>query len=170
MAELNNEIVGVIQGSIKVVTVQNPPKDLAKVGYILGLRVSPQHRRKGIGSRLVHHIEKWFISNEVDYAYMATEIDNAASVKLFVNKLGYVKFRTPAILVHPIDHGPFSSPSNVEIVKLKVDQAELLYRNFMSSAEFFPHDIDKILKNKLSLGTWAAYLHDGDVRPPHLNV
>ncbi|KAL2542895.1 Acyl-CoA N-acyltransferases (NAT) superfamily protein [Abeliophyllum distichum] len=162
VAELNNEIVGVIQGSIKVVTVQNPPKNLAKIGYILGLRVSPQHRRKGIGSRLVHHIEEWFISNQVDYAYMATEKDNAASVKLFVNKLGYVKFRTPAILVHPVDHRPFSGPSNVEIVKLKIDQAELLYRNFMSSTEFFPHDMDKILKNKLSLGTWVAYLHEGD--------
>ncbi|CAK9135443.1 unnamed protein product [Ilex paraguariensis] len=157
VAESNNELVGVIQGSIKVATVRKPPKDQAKVGYILGLRVSPLHRRQGIGSTLVHHLEQWFIANQVDYAYMATEKNNQASVKLFVDKLGYVNFRTPAILVHPVNSPSFQISYNIEITKLKVEQAEFLYRKFMGSTEFFPNDIDKILRNKLSLGTWVAY-------------
>ncbi|OIT00869.1 PREDICTED: probable N-acetyltransferase HLS1 [Nicotiana attenuata] len=159
VAELNNEIVGVIQGTIKVVTLHKPPKNAAKVGYMLGLRVSPLHRRKRIGSKLVRHMEDWFISNEVDYAYMATEKDNEASVKLFVNKFGYVKFRNPTILIHPAASNPssFRSPPGIEIMKLKVEQAEFLYRKVMSSMDFFPHDIDNILTNKLSLGTWVAY-------------
>lgn len=158
---MNKEIVGVIQGSIKIVTLHKPPKNVAKVGYILGLRVSPVHRRKGIGLQLVVHVEEWFNANQVDYSYMATEKTNDASVHLFVNKLGYVKFRTPTILVQPVVHksrrlSSFSN-SGIEIVKLKIEQAELLYRNYMmSSTEFFPHDIDKILRNKLSLGTWVA--------------
>lgn len=155
---MNNELVGVIQGSIKVVTFHKPPKNLAKVGYILGLRVSNFHRRKGIGSTLVRHMEEWFISNQVDYAYMATEKDNEASAKLFVHNLGYVKFRTPSILVNPVNNRSFHISSNIKIVKLKVEQAEFLYRRFMGSTEFFPHDIDKVLKNKLSLGTWVAYV------------
>ncbi|KAA8549436.1 hypothetical protein F0562_001091 [Nyssa sinensis] len=158
VAELENELVGVIQGSIKLVTIHKPPKDQARVGYILGLRVSPLHRRKGIGSSLVHHLEGWFISKHVDYAYMATEKENEASVKLFVDKLGFVKFRTPAILVYPVlNNRSFHLSSNIEIKELKIEQAEFLYRKFMGSTEFFPHDIDKVLKNKLSLGTFVAF-------------
>ncbi|KAL3530913.1 hypothetical protein ACH5RR_010235 [Cinchona calisaya] len=157
VAELNNEIIGAIQGSIKVVTLKD---HLAKVGYILGLRVASLHRRKGVALRLVHHMEEWFITHQVDYSYMATEKDNQASVKLFINKLGYIKFRTPAILVHPVNDRWLRLSSNIEIMKLKIEQAEFLYRKFMSSTEFFPHDINRILKNKLSLGTWVAYFRD----------
>lgn len=175
---MNKEIVGVIQGSIKTVTFHKPPKNLSKVGYILGLRVDPIHRRKGIGLRLVHQMEEWFNSNQVDYSYMATEKGNEASVNLFINKLGYVKFRTPAILVHP---AVMESPPRwqqqrrrsmmekkkkniIEIVKLKVEEAEFLYRNYMmNSTEFFPNDMDKILRNKLSLGTWVAYNRNNDL-------
>lgn len=166
VAELNDELVGVIQGTIKVVTFHNkPPKDLANVGYILGLRVSPHHRKKGIGLKLVRHLEEWFIANQVEYAYMATEKDNEASVNLFVNKLNYIKFRTPAILVHPVNTRSFKISPAIDIVKLKEEEAELLYRRFMSSNEFFPRDIDKVLKNKLSLGTWVAYIRGQGVSP-----
>ncbi|KAL6204389.1 PREDICTED: probable N-acetyltransferase HLS1 [Fragaria vesca subsp. vesca] len=163
VAELDNQLVGVIQGSIKWVTVHNKPPpgqheaNLSRVGYILGLRVAPLHRQKGIGSRLVCCLEDWFVANDVDYAYMATEKDNEASVRLFMEKFGYIKFRTPAILVNPVRYRPRHVSSDVEIAKLKVEEAEFLYRNCMASTDFFPHDIDKVLGNKLSLGTWVAY-------------
>lgn len=157
VAELGSELVGVIQGSIKLATVHKPPKNIAKLGYVLGLRIAPLHRRKGIGSRLVLELEKWFIANDVDYAYMATEKDNEASVNLFINKLGYANFRTPAILVNPVDHRALRLSSKTEVAKLKVEEAEFLYRKFMTSTEFFPDDIGNILRNKLSLGTWVAY-------------
>ncbi|CAL8998952.1 unnamed protein product [Prunus brigantina] len=160
VAELDNQLVGVIQGSIKVVTFhpnKPPPKDQAKVGYLLGLRVSPLYRRKGIGSSLVRRLEEWFVCNDVDYAYMATEKDNQASAGLFMNKFGYIKFRTPAILVNPVRYRPCRVSSGVEIAKLRIEEAEYLYRRCMASTEFFSHDIDKVLGNKLSLGTWVAY-------------
>ncbi|XVF20335.1 hypothetical protein REPUB_Repub11eG0189300 [Reevesia pubescens] len=157
VAELDSQLVGVIQGSIKLVTVHKPPKDLARVGYILGLRVAPLYRRRGIGSSLVIKLEEWFIASDVDYAYMATEKDNEASFKLFVDKLSYVKFRTPAILVNPVSHRMSRISSNVKLAKLKIEEAESLYRKFMSSTEFFPVDIGNILRNKLTLGTWVAY-------------
>ncbi|KAG4206780.1 hypothetical protein ERO13_A03G028100v2 [Gossypium hirsutum] len=157
VAELNNQLVGVIQGSIKLVTIHKPPKNLARVGYILGLRVAPLYRRRGIGSSLVVRLEEWFIASGVDYAYMATEKDNDASFKLFVEKLSYVKFRTPAILVNPVNCPMYRISSKYEFEKLKVEEAESLYRKFMSSMEFFPSDIGNILRNKLSLGTWVAY-------------
>ncbi|KAJ8749775.1 hypothetical protein K2173_012326 [Erythroxylum novogranatense] len=158
VAMFRNELVGVIQGSIKLATVHKPPKDLAKVGYVLGLRVAPSHRRKGIGLRLVRRLEEWFIANDVDYAYVATEKDNEASVKLFVGKLSYVKFRTSAILVNPVNRRALRVSSDIEVAKMRIEEAEFLYHKFMdSSTEFFPHDIGNILRNKLSLGTWVAY-------------
>ncbi|CAJ1970659.1 unnamed protein product [Sphenostylis stenocarpa] len=157
VAEMDNELIGVIQGLIKMVTVHShPPKDMAKVGYVLGLRVSPHSRRKGIGSGLVHRVEEWFSSNDVEYAYMATEKENHVSLNLFMNKFGYTKFRTPTILVNPVNYHPFQISSNIEITKVKVEKAEYLYRRFMGATEFFPSDIQNILKKKLSLGTWVA--------------
>lgn len=38
---MDKELIGVIQGSIKVVTLAT--HDLAKVGYVLGLTVAPNH-------------------------------------------------------------------------------------------------------------------------------
>lgn len=150
--------MGVIQGSIKVVTIHiNPSKNIAKVGYILGLRVSPRHRHNGIGSTLVNHLEQWFVANDVDFAYMATEKDNIPSVNLFTEKLGFIKFTNLTILVHPIHKIPFQLPSRIEISKLRIEQAEFLYRKFMGSVNFFPLDIDRVLGSKLSLGTWVAY-------------
>ncbi|KAI3848413.1 hypothetical protein MKX03_036261 [Papaver bracteatum] len=155
VAELDDELIGVIQGSIKTVTVSSCNQII--VGYILGLRVSPVHRRKGIALSLVRSVEEWFITNHVDFAYMATEKNNEASVKLFMDKLGFVEFRNLSILVNPVRHCVINLPASVEIMKLKVEQAELLYRRFVASTDFLPHDIDAILKNKLSLGTWIAF-------------
>lgn len=115
--------------------------DLAKAGYVLGLRVAPSHWRKGIGSSLVRKLEEWFCSNEVDYAYLATVKDNHASVSLFMGRFGYAKFRTPAILVNPVNHHSLRISSNIEIARLRVEQAESLYRRSMGSSEFFPIDI-----------------------------
>ncbi|XAR60757.1 Peptide alpha-N-acetyltransferase [Bertholletia excelsa] len=154
VAEVDNELVGVIQGSIKMVTLN---KDVNKVGYILGLRVSPPYRHRGIGTSLVRNLQQWFVANQVDYAYMATEKDNEASINLFVNKFGFVRFRTPAILVQPVSRRLSRLEPGVDVARLRVEQAEFLYKTFMGSTDFFPHDIDNVLRNKLSLGTWMAY-------------
>ncbi|XP_042513004.1 probable N-acetyltransferase HLS1 [Macadamia integrifolia] len=157
VAELHHELVGVIQGSIKMVTICSPAKVQTRVGYILGLRVAPCYRRRGIGVSLVKRLEEWFVDNQVDFAYMATDKDNLGSVKLFTDKLGFIKFRTPSILVQPVGPRRMRISPTVKIVKLKIEDAERLYRRFMGSTEFFPDDIDRVLRNKLSLGTWVAY-------------
>ncbi|XP_038902314.1 probable N-acetyltransferase HLS1-like [Benincasa hispida] len=161
VAEWDKEVVGVIQGSIKAVflTAHKPPPPglVVKVGYILGLRVAPPYRRRGIGSGLVRRLEDWFVSNDVDYCCMATEKDNHASLNLFINNLRYIKFRTGRILVDPVRNRPYNiNSSEINIQKLKIEEAEAIYKKHMASTEFFPKDIKSILKNKLSLGTWMA--------------
>lgn len=88
---------------------------------------------------------------------MATEKDNEACIKLFVDKCSFTKFRSPAILVHPVYAHSNRISSSINILKLEVTEAEELYRKCMGKSEFFPKDIDAVLRNKLSLGTWVAF-------------
>ncbi|CAN8247456.1 unnamed protein product [Cochlearia groenlandica] len=161
VAEVGNKLVGSIQGSVKPVKLHN---NLVKVGYVLGLRVVPTYRRRGIASILVRKLEEWFMTHNVDYAYMATQKDNEASLGLFVGTLGYTVFTSPSILVNPVNPGRnFKLPSDIEIRKLKVKEATSWYRRHVAATtEFFPDDIDKILRNKLSIGTWMAYYNDDE--------
>uniref|UniRef100_A0A2N9HWP0 N-acetyltransferase domain-containing protein n=1 Tax=Fagus sylvatica TaxID=28930 RepID=A0A2N9HWP0_FAGSY len=167
------EIVGMIRGCIKTVTCskkltrngkcksknEDTPKlapIYTKLAYILGLRISPSHRRKGIGLKLVNEIEQWFLKNGAEYSYIATENDNKPSLNLFTQKCNYTKFRTPSILVQPVFAHRVKLPSRVTIIKLTPSDSERLYRHRFSTTEFFPRDIDRILNNKLNLGTYIA--------------
>ncbi|KAG2719739.1 hypothetical protein I3760_02G004000 [Carya illinoinensis] len=167
------EIVGMIRGSIKTATCgkklcrnakTNANKNehikhvpvYTKLAYILGLRVSPSHRRMGIGFMLVRRMEEWFRENGAEYSYMATDNDNLASVTLFTQKCGYSKFRTPSILVNPVFAHRVPISSRVSVICLDPSEAEILYRRRFSTTEFFPRDIDSVLNNKLSLGTFLA--------------
>ncbi|KAA8522605.1 hypothetical protein F0562_013034 [Nyssa sinensis] len=164
------EIVGMIRGCIKTVTCgkklsrngknsKDSTKHLpvyTKLAYILGLRVSPSHRRTGIGFKLVRRMEEWFRENGAEYSYIATENDNQPSVKLFTNKCGYSKFRAPSILVQPVFAHRVPITKRVTIIKLTPSDAESLYRRRFSTTEFFPRDIDSVLNNKLNLGTFVA--------------
>lgn len=87
---------------------------------------------------------------------MATEKDNQASVNLFTQKCGYNKFRAPSILVQPVFAHRVPVSNRVAVIKLNTADAELLYRRRFSTTEFFPRDIDAVLNNKLSLGTFLA--------------
>ncbi|KAL5713643.1 hypothetical protein ACHQM5_015699 [Ranunculus cassubicifolius] len=169
------KIVGLIRGCIKTVTCGKkysrigknghdsndshhicPVPIYTKLAYILGLRVSPSHRRKGVGLKLVTQIESWFRENGAEYSYMATESENEASVTLFTKKCGYAKFRTPSILVQPVFAHRVKISKKVSIFQLTPSQAEKFYRKNYSTTEFFPRDIDSVLNNKLNLGTYAA--------------
>uniref|UniRef100_A0A1J3I925 Putative N-acetyltransferase HLS1 n=1 Tax=Noccaea caerulescens TaxID=107243 RepID=A0A1J3I925_NOCCA len=176
VAEIGNEIVGMIRGTIKMVTRGgnalldsghqhdgvSPEISTTKLAFVSGLRVSPFFRRMGIGLKLVQRLEEWFRRNGAVYAYVQTENDNAASVKLFTDKSGYSKFRTPTFLVNPVFNHRVSVSRRVKIIKLAPSDAESLYRNRFSSTEFFPSDINSILTNKLSLGTFLAVPRGSD--------
>ncbi|KAI8032584.1 putative N-acetyltransferase HLS1-like [Camellia lanceoleosa] len=167
------EIVGMIRGCIKTVTCgkklsrsgkngNDPTKHLpvyTKLAYILGLRVSPSHRRMGIGLKMVRRMEEWFRESGAEYSYIATENDNQPSVKLFTDKCGYSKFRTPSVLIHPVFAHRVRLSNRVTILKLAPSDAESLYRRRFSTTEFFPRDIDSVLNNKLNLGTFLAVPH-----------
>ncbi|PKA54277.1 hypothetical protein AXF42_Ash000110 [Apostasia shenzhenica] len=167
------DIVGVVRGCIKTAAVGKKPHRspsgakhhtpvYTKLAYLLGLRVSPAHRRMGIGLNLVQRMEDWFRSKGAEYAYMATERDNEASVRLFTGRCGYTMFRSPAILVNPVfaHHLPLQRGHRrrpaIAVVRLSPADAEAFYRLRLATTEFFPRDIDAVLHNPLSLGTFLA--------------
>lgn len=60
-------------------------------------------------------------------------------------------------MVNPVRNHPYNiNSSEIKIQKLKIEDAEAIYKKHMASTELFPKDIKNILKNKLSLGTWMA--------------
>ncbi|TVU13249.1 hypothetical protein EJB05_40785, partial [Eragrostis curvula] len=160
-------IVGVVRGCVKTVScggqgqAQGGNLIFAKVGYLLGLRVSPAHRRCGVARRLVERMEEWFRRAGAEYAYVATDAGNEPSVRLFTARCGYAKFRAPSLLVHPVFRHDLSAPPSrrgrgARVVELSRGDAEVLYRRRFAGVEFFPRDIDAVLSNPLSLGTFLA--------------
>ncbi|OVA16791.1 GNAT domain [Macleaya cordata] len=162
MVGSGGELVGIVRGCIKCVGTGFEGRHV-KMGCILGLRVSPKHRRSGIGLKLVKCVENWAIQNGAEYISMAVEENNVASTNLFVCKCNYVKLRGPLIiLTQPIHHSRNKDRSSrkIKIHKLSIEQAISLYKNRLGKKEFFPMDIDAILNEKLSLGTWVSFFKD----------
>ncbi|KAG5023792.1 hypothetical protein AAZX31_07G222000 [Glycine max] len=165
VAELleSKELVGVVRGCIK--SMRTPSESLLKIGCILGLRVSPTHRRKGVGLKLVNSVEEWMLRNGAEYAFLATEKNNNASINLFTNKCKYMSLSSLVIFVHPIISFPAKHISkDIKIEKVNMDQAISLYRRTLRAKELYPLDMDSILKEKLSLGTWVSYYKDEGCR------
>ncbi|KAF9591008.1 hypothetical protein IFM89_001218 [Coptis chinensis] len=163
VAELieNKELVGVVRGTIKRVGT-GCEGTYVNIGCILGLRVSPKHRRKGIGLKLVKALECWAVENGAEYICLATEESNVASTNLFVHKCDYVKLSSLVILVQPIRYQAKEPSLNVRIEKLSVDQAISLYVDRVGRKAFYPGDMEVILNDKLSLGTWVSFLKEDD--------
>lgn len=101
-------------------------------------------------------MEQWFRQMGAEYAYVATDRDNDASVRLFTGRCGYAKFRTPSVLVHPVFRHDLAPSRRASVVRLDPREAELLYRRRFAAVEFFPSDIDAVVSNPLSLGTFLA--------------
>jgi ribosomal-protein-alanine acetyltransferase len=83
VAELNGEIVGFIVG--RAYTDRKPA-----VGHILTIDVSPEHRRKGIGLKLLREVERVFRNERVEVCYLEARQDNVAALNLY-KKHGYKK-------------------------------------------------------------------------------
>ncbi|XP_022979568.1 probable N-acetyltransferase HLS1 [Cucurbita maxima] len=168
VAELpeKGDVVGVVRGCIKSVGTGGAAAGEAnttRIGCILGLRVSPAHRRLGIGLKLVHSVEEWVIRNGAPYAFLAIEKKNKASKNLFTRKCNYVKFSSLVIFRKPIVF-PTKDITNGEIKteKLNIEQAISFYTNCLTAKGVYPMDFDVILKEKLSIGTWVSYFNQED--------
>lgn len=111
----------------------------------------------GIGLKLVNSVEEWILRNGAHYTFLATEKNNIASINLFTIKCNYVNLSSLVIFVQPICPRENNISQDIKIEKLHVDQAISLYKDRLRHKEVYPTDIDVILKEKHSLGTWVSY-------------
>jgi ribosomal-protein-alanine acetyltransferase len=81
IAKENGDIVGFIIGMLSV-------EDGSLVGHILTIDVSPSHRRKGVGIKLLQEIEKIFKDRQTIVCRLEVREDNVAALNLY-QKLGY---------------------------------------------------------------------------------
>jgi ribosomal-protein-alanine N-acetyltransferase len=81
VAKVNDEIVGFITG--RAYTDRKP-----SAGRVLTIDVSPEHRRKGIGLKLLLEVERVFRNKRVNVCYLETREDNIAALNLY-QKHGY---------------------------------------------------------------------------------
>ncbi|KAJ7955230.1 Acyl-CoA N-acyltransferases superfamily protein [Quillaja saponaria] len=161
VAELleSGELVGVVRGCIKTVGTATGGT-LVKMGCILGLRVSPAYRRMGIGLKLVNLVEEWMLKHGAQYTFLATEKNNNASMNLFTVKCNYMNLSSLIIFIQPTGLPRKNISKDIKIDKLRIDQAISLYKSKLRGKDLYPLDIDMILKEKLSLGTWISYFKD----------
>lgn len=114
----------------------------------------------GIGLKLVNSIEGWAIRNGAQYIHLAIEKTNVASTNLFILKCNYEILSSLVIPVQPTDSHVKSPSQDVRIEKLSINQAIALYKDRLSGKEFFPADVDLLLREKLSLGTWVSFFKE----------
>jgi ribosomal-protein-alanine N-acetyltransferase len=81
VSKVKDEIVGFVIG--KTYMDKKPA-----AGQILTIDVSPKHRRKGIGQRLLHEIEKTLKDKGVKICYLEVRENNFVALSLY-QKLGY---------------------------------------------------------------------------------
>ncbi|KAI0525072.1 hypothetical protein KFK09_004462 [Dendrobium nobile] len=190
----DGEIVGVIRGCVKTITCgKTTPRSSAgggmpageavpiftKAAYILGLRVSPSHRyvrenghRPETGKaagRLVPLQRRRVLIHGYRQKQLSLSPPLHSPPKL--HQIPHPSHPRPPRLRRP----PPPLPSSATLLHLPPSAAESLYRRIFSTTEFFPRDIDSILNNPLSLGTFLAYptqsfsyttIHHFLTRPP----
>jgi len=83
VAKEDKKIIGFIIGMIYM-------EGKSLTGHILTIDISPIHRRKGIGIKLLQEIEKIFKERGVKICRLEVREDNVAALNLY-QKLGYKK-------------------------------------------------------------------------------
>ncbi|MCS7124962.1 MAG: ribosomal protein S18-alanine N-acetyltransferase [Candidatus Bathyarchaeota archaeon] len=83
IAKEDGNIVGFIIGMTAI-------EENTIVGHILTIDVSPSHRRKGVGIKLLQEMEKIFKNKHAEVCRLEVREDNIAALNLY-RKLGYKK-------------------------------------------------------------------------------
>ncbi|KAG8095032.1 hypothetical protein GUJ93_ZPchr0012g18913 [Zizania palustris] len=164
------EIVGVIKACVKMVSRGGGKqhKPYVKVANLLSLRVSPSHRRLGIGTALVQRAEEWCRARGAAHATMATTASNAASLALFTGRFGYAPFRRPEFLGRPVHGHGLHVPRGHRVFQLTPEMAAAVYAQQLPphDTEFLPADMPALLAHKFTLGTFVAIESNPDQSLP----
>lgn len=108
-------------------------------------------------------MEDWLTKNCANYLFVATEENNVASTNLFTLKCNYIKLISLNIFIQPINP-PFINKrdplDDIKFEKLSIGEAVSYYKTHVVGKCLYPSDINLILKEKLSLGTWLCFFKE----------
>ncbi|XP_040377358.1 probable N-acetyltransferase HLS1 [Oryza brachyantha] len=177
----DEQVVGVIKACVRMVSrggggSLRKTKKYVKAACLLGLRVSPSHRRLGIATELVRRAEEWCAARGAAYATMATTASNAASLALFEGRFAYARFRRPLFLGHPVHRHRARVPRAHRVLQLPPPIAAATYAALLpptgaaAAAEFVPADLPALLGHKLTRGTFLAVERSPGADPPSFAV
>ncbi|KAF0902829.1 hypothetical protein E2562_019144 [Oryza meyeriana var. granulata] len=95
---------------------------------------------------------------------MATTESNAASLALFTGRFGYVPFRRPEFIGHPVHAHRMPVQREHRVFQLPPELAAAAYARLLppQDTEFLPADMPALLAHKLTLGTFVAIVDGGD--------
>lgn len=91
VAQKDGEILGFVSGEVKQQKEYKPKR----YGFISSLFVEKEYRRKGIGTRLVKELVKFFKTKDVEEITMRYVVGNEGGEK-FWKKLGFEEVKTTA--------------------------------------------------------------------------
>lgn len=75
---------GELAGFVSAVEVVEPPIYVReKRAHVDGLYVKEEHRRVGIATRLINHVEQWAAERNCDYVGVSAHVRNKASRSLY---------------------------------------------------------------------------------------
>lgn len=113
-------------------------------------------------------IEEWLTKNGAEYVYIVTEEDNVASKNMFTLKCDYRLWSSLHIYVLPIEKHIMQFSENIHTEKLSVNQAFSFYKSQLKCKNFYPVDVETILRGNPSLGTWVCYFNDDGSEDVHI--
>ncbi|KAL6990072.1 hypothetical protein U1Q18_015821 [Sarracenia purpurea var. burkii] len=119
-------------------------------------------RRLNYAEAMSSWVAFWAFENGAQYTFLATEEKNVASRNLFTLKCNYIKSSSLVLYLQPLSF-PSKNPSqlqDIKIERLSLDHAISIYNNYLRSKDIYPADIDSILKDELSLGSWVSYFKE----------
>jgi GNAT superfamily N-acetyltransferase len=93
LAEEAGVVIGFVAGEMRAPFLPSPK--LSKIGFLSLCWVEPEHRRRGIGRRLVASIEDWFKEKGAGYIEVEYRLQGSGSEAVW-RALGYVPYRAVA--------------------------------------------------------------------------
>jgi ribosomal protein S18 acetylase RimI-like enzyme len=80
IAEQDMEKMGYAMGWIEI---RPPVYQYRKIGYLSNIFVAEDYRHRGVGRCLLHSMEKWFKSRQVDFMEIRADVRNIETIRTF---------------------------------------------------------------------------------------
>lgn len=140
---------------------------ICKVGVVSDLRVLPQYRRLGVGTKLIEQIEIQGKQKGVNFFYFLLSQGSEKSKDIF-EKQGYIPGNEVNMLTFELSSYTKSQPQTkigseeVQFQEITKARAKELLQQYYDKKDFFAKDVNEYLENPNYEGTYVVETANGD--------